>query len=117
MLKKLCMAALLLMLTLPSTAHHRVEAGALKLWYKAPAADWNGALPVGNGRLGAMIFGNADNELLQLNENTLYSGEPATRFTDLDITPTYPEMVRLLEEGKYQAVSYTHLTLPTMAVV
>lgn len=101
MLRKLLLAALLLPIMLPTTAHHRVEAGALKLWYKQPAADWNAALPIGNGRLGAMIFGNADNELLQLNENTLYSGEPATRFTDLDITPTYPEMVRLLEEGRH----------------
>ena len=97
--------ALLLGLMLPAEAHHRVEAGGLKLWYKQPAADWNGALPIGNGRLGAMIFGDADNELLQLNENTLYSGEPATRFTDLDITPTYPEMVRLLEEGNHKAAT------------
>ena len=90
-----------LVLGTTATARQRVEAGPMTLWYKAPAADWNGALPIGNGRLGAMIFGNADNELLQLNENTLYSGEPATRFTDLDITATYPQMVQLLEEGKY----------------
>ncbi|MBQ1951549.1 MAG: glycoside hydrolase N-terminal domain-containing protein, partial [Alistipes sp.] len=97
--------AVVVLAALPTTARQRVAGGDLTLWYKAPAADWNGALPVGNGRLGAMIFGNADNELLQLNENTLYSGEPATRFTDLDITPTYPEMVRLLEEGKYTEAS------------
>ena len=90
-----------LLLALPSTAHHRVEAGPMKLWYKAPAADWNSALPIGNGRLGAMIFGNADSELLQLNDNTLYSGEPSSRWSDLDITEHYPEMVRLLEEGKH----------------
>ena len=97
--------AVVVLAALPTAARQRVSGGDLTLWYKAPAADWNGALPVGNGRLGAMIFGNADNELLQLNENTLYSGEPATRFTDLDITPTYPEMVRLLEEGKYTEAS------------
>lgn len=97
--------AVVVLAALPTIARQRVAGGDLTLWYKAPAADWNGALPVGNGRLGAMIFGNADNELLQLNENTLYSGEPATRFTDLDITPTYPEMVRLLEEGKYAEAS------------
>ncbi|MBR0330128.1 MAG: glycoside hydrolase family 95 protein [Alistipes sp.] len=90
-----------LLLALPSTAHHRVEAGPMKLWYKAPAADWNSALPIGNGRLGAMIFGNADSELLQFNDNTLYSGEPSSRWSDLDITEHYPEMVRLLEEGKH----------------
>ncbi len=97
--------AVVVLAALPTAARQRVSGGDLTLWYKAPAADWNGALPVGNGRLGAMIFGNADNELLQLNENTLYSGEPATRFTDLDITPTYPEMVRLLEAGEYAAAA------------
>lgn len=44
------------------------------LYYTAPAADWNGALPVGNGRMGAMIFGTPDNELIQLNEDSLWSG-------------------------------------------
>lgn len=105
MMKKIALLALLLAALLPLQARHRVEGGPLTLWYKTPAADWNGALPLGNGRLGAMVFGNADNELLQLNENTLYSGEPATRFTDLDITPTYPEMVRLLEAGRYAEAS------------
>ncbi|MBQ8471000.1 MAG: glycoside hydrolase N-terminal domain-containing protein [Alistipes sp.] len=106
MIKKLALGIAVLLLTATTlSARHRVESGPLTLWYKAPAADWNGALPIGNGRLGAMIFGNADNELLQLNENTLYSGEPATRFTDLDITPAYPEMVRLLEEERYQEAS------------
>lgn len=46
------------------------------LWYKQPAKDWNEALPVGNGRLGAMIFGNPQHELIQLNEETLWTGGP-----------------------------------------
>ena len=98
-----CALALLLATTV--SARRQVEGGPLTLWYKAPAADWNGALPVGNGRLGAMIFGNADDELLQLNDNTLYSGEPSSRWSDLDITPLYPEMVRLLEAEKYLEAS------------
>lgn len=48
----------------------------LKLWYDAPAADWNEALPLGNGRLGAMVYGNPLNENIQLNENTLWAGGP-----------------------------------------
>jgi alpha-L-fucosidase 2 len=48
----------------------------LVLWYKQPARNWNEALPIGNGRLGAMIFGNAAEELIQLNEETLWSGGP-----------------------------------------
>ncbi|BAV07109.1 alpha-L-fucosidase 2 [Filimonas lacunae] len=48
----------------------------LKLWYTRPAEKWTEALPVGNGRMGAMIFGNPVNELLQLNEATFWSGGP-----------------------------------------
>ena len=49
---------------------------ALKLWYEQPARNWNEALPIGNGRLGAMIFGDPKEELLQLNEASLWSGGP-----------------------------------------
>ncbi|QEK51392.1 glycoside hydrolase family 95 protein [Pedobacter aquae] len=49
----------------------------LELWYKEPAKDWNEALPIGNGRLGAMIFGHPSKELIQLNEATLWTGGPA----------------------------------------
>lgn len=52
------------------------EPGALTLWYRQPASKWVEALPVGNGRLGAMIFGSPEAERLQLNEDTLWSGAP-----------------------------------------
>ncbi|MCF0054870.1 glycosyl hydrolase family 95 catalytic domain-containing protein [Dyadobacter sp. CY356] len=48
----------------------------LKLWYKQPARNWNEALPVGNGRIGAMVFGRVNEELIQLNEESLWSGGP-----------------------------------------
>ncbi|MET0234707.1 MAG: glycoside hydrolase N-terminal domain-containing protein [Kibdelosporangium sp.] len=52
-------------------------AGDLLLWYDEPAgSDWLRALPVGNGRLGAMVFGNTDTERLQLNEDTVWAGGP-----------------------------------------
>jgi len=51
-------------------------AGAHTLWYRQPAAQWVEALPIGNGRLGAMIFGDVWAERLQLNESTLWSGGP-----------------------------------------
>ena len=50
--------------------------GPLTLWYRQPAVRWVEALPVGNGRLGAMVFGGIDRERLQLNEDTLWSGQP-----------------------------------------
>jgi len=48
----------------------------LKLWYDKPAKIWEEALPIGNGRLGAMIFGNPSKEEFQLNEGTLWAGQP-----------------------------------------
>ncbi|MCS3869229.1 hypothetical protein J3D55_002145 [Chryseobacterium ginsenosidimutans] len=47
----------------------------LKLRYNKPAENWNEALPIGNGRLGAMVFGGASQEHLQLNEETIWAGE------------------------------------------
>ena len=52
-------------------------AGDLALWYDESAGtDWLRALPIGNGRLGAMVFGNVDTERLQLNEDTVWAGGP-----------------------------------------
>jgi alpha-L-fucosidase 2 len=65
----------------------------LKLWYDKPAAEWVEALPVGNGRLGAMVFGTPDNELLQLNEETLWSGSPVDPNPNPD-APQYLPQVR-----------------------
>ena len=48
----------------------------LKLWYTKPAKQWVEALPVGNGRLGAMIYGDPFKEVIQLNENTVWAGSP-----------------------------------------
>ena len=48
------------------------------LWYTSPASKWTDALPLGNGRLGAMVFGGTTQEELQLNEDTLWSGGPNT---------------------------------------
>jgi len=50
-----------------------------RLWYKKPARDWNEALPIGNGRLGAMIFGTPKGERLQLNEDSIWYGAPVDR--------------------------------------
>ena len=46
----------------------------MELWYKQPAASWNEALPVGNGRLGAMVFGDPVNEFVQINEESIWAG-------------------------------------------
>ena len=48
----------------------------LTLWYDKPAVLWTDALPVGNGRMGAMVFGGAAHERIQFNESTVWTGEP-----------------------------------------
>src|SRR5437667_12857153 len=74
---------------------------SLRLWYRQPAPDWNEALPIGAGRLGAMIFGGVAEEHLQLNENTLYSDEPGRRDLPLDITPDFDRVLGMLRRGEY----------------
>ncbi len=70
MLQKLVTLSFLVMSSWASYAQSE------KLWYKAPAEVWTEALPVGNGRIGGMIFGRPEQELIQLNESTLWSGGP-----------------------------------------
>jgi alpha-L-fucosidase 2 len=69
------------------------------LWYRAPAANWNEALPVGNGRLGAMIFGGVVDERLQLNEDSVWAGQKLDRVNP-QAAASLPEIRRLLFEGK-----------------
>ncbi|MEF2964840.1 glycoside hydrolase family 95 protein [Paenibacillus sp. M1] len=72
----------------------------MKLNYRRPAANWNEALPIGGGRLGAMVFGGVECERLQLNEDTLWSGKPGER--DLPRAGALlPEMRRLLAGERY----------------
>ena len=67
------------------------------LWYKQPAAVWTEALPVGNGRLGAMVFGGVENELLQLNEATLWTGGPVQN----NVNPESKSYLPLVREALF----------------
>ena len=71
-----------------------------KIWFTCPAEDWNEALPVGNGRLGAMVFGGIENERLQLNEETVWTGQPRWD-ANPEALRTLPEVRKLLFQGKY----------------
>jgi alpha-L-fucosidase 2 len=71
---------------------------ALKLWYRQPAHQWVEALPVGNGRLAAMVFGDPRREHVQLNEDTVWSGEKRDR-SNPEAPKAVPEIRRLLAEG------------------
>jgi len=72
----------------------------LQLWYNQPAKKWTEALPVGNGRLGAMVFGGTIQERIQLNEDTIWAGPPVPQ----DRVGAYKHIAearKLIFEGKY----------------
>lgn len=74
--------------------------GELKLWYNKPAAIWNEALPLGNGRLGAMVFGDPAVERLQLNEETIWAGSPNSNAHSKSIK-ALPIVRQLIFDGKF----------------
>jgi alpha-L-fucosidase 2 len=86
---------------IPSMSQDKPAAAPdLKLWYRQPAAAWIEALPVGNGRLGAMVFGGTHEELLQLNEDTIWTGGPYDPHGSGAGVKALPEIRRLVFEGK-----------------
>ncbi|OMD39019.1 glycoside hydrolase family 95 protein [Paenibacillus odorifer] len=70
-----------------------------RLWYSQPAGEWNEALPIGNGRLGAMFFGGTAKEKLQLNEDSVWYGGPRNRNNE-DALPHLPEIRKLIMAGR-----------------
>ncbi len=75
-------------------------AAETKLHYLAPAADWNEALPVGNGRLGAMVFGGVVEERIQLNEESIWAGPPVPQNAP-EAREAIAEARKLLFAGRY----------------
>ena len=73
-----------------------------KLWYTQPAAAWEEALPLGNGRLGAMVYGDPVNENIQLNENTFWAGGPHNNLNPAALA-ALPEIRGLIAAGEYLA--------------
>jgi len=88
--------------TLGLAAVSFAQAPPLKLWYERPATQWVEALPVGNGRLGAMVFGGIEQERLQLNEGTLWAGGPYNP-ANPEAREALPEIRRLLASGDNRA--------------
>jgi alpha-L-fucosidase 2 len=81
------------------------DAADLELWYRQPARQWVEALPVGNGRIGAMVFGGTADERLQLNEDSLWLGWPDAN----DNTAALPALAKIREllfAGKYAEAQY-----------
>jgi alpha-L-fucosidase 2 len=86
---------------------------SLVLWYQQPATNWTSALPIGNGRLGAMIFGGVEREHLQLNEDTLWAGGPYDP-DNTNALAALPEARKLVFAGKYDA-AFTFIASNMMA--
>ncbi len=72
-----------------------------KLWYDSPAQVWTDALPLGNGRLGAMVYGIPSAEHVQLNEETIWTGQP-NKNANPEAREAIPVIQRLLFEGQYK---------------
>ena len=119
----------------PSGTSSNTSSNELRLWYRQPAVEWIEALPVGNGRLGAMVFGGVSRERLQLNEDTFFSGGPydpnnpealaalpevrrlifAGRYAEAEALANEKLMARPLKQMAYQPIGDLHLEFPGLA--
>src|SRR3954466_1238035 len=97
------MKTVLLILTLLAGP---VSAADLKLWYTQPAQKWEEALPIGSGRLGAMVFGGTSEERIQFNEDTLWTGLPHD-YVRAGSRDHLDEIRRLVFEGKTKEAAET----------
>lgn len=92
--------SLLCFLLTLATAGFAQNSSGLKLWYSTPSGTvWENALPIGNGRLGAMVYGNVGKETIQLNEHTVWSGSP-NRNDNPNALAALPEIRKLIFDGK-----------------
>lgn len=97
-LKTILHYSLLLTAISPFSSTH-AQSQPLNLWYRQPAVAWTDALPLGNGRIGAMVFGGVGEERLQINEETLWNGRPRSYARTGAVQYLQP-IRRLLAEGK-----------------
>ncbi len=98
---KFLIPLLILMIMVSCQQQEPTKPNYLKLWYDKPASVWDEALPIGNGRMGAMIFGNPSKEHVQLNEETIWAGEPGNNLPE-GFKDILPEARRLILEGEYK---------------
>ena len=82
-----------------------LSADDLKLWYSNPAKTWTEALPLGNSRLGVMVFGGTDSEELQLNEETVWGGGPH-RNDNPEALQALPQIRQLVFERRFREAQH-----------
>jgi alpha-L-fucosidase 2 len=96
---RMTMVVLMTAWALPFFAQNNV------LWYDRPAQHWVEALPLGNGRLGAMVYGGVESDTIQLNEDTFWSGSPYNNVNPKALG-ALPEIRKALDNGDYQIAQY-----------
>lgn len=104
LLKKILFINLLISSNIVTAANdHEIEIKSqdLLLRYDAPASVWTEAIPIGNAYMGAMIFGGPFQDRLQLNETTLYSGDPKATFKAISVRKDFPEVSQLMAAERY----------------
>ena len=100
-------AALISLLTMQTYCKSETQSSLVKskrdmvLWYKQPGVKWLEGMPIGNGYMGAMVFGRVQNEIIALNEGTFWSGRPHD-YTNPEGYKYFPKMRDLVFAGKYK---------------
>ena len=98
--KQWAVLALLACSLVPVLAAKNIKTdNSTKLWYDAPASHWLEALPIGNSHLGGMVFGGVQDENIQLNEETFWSGGPCNNNSSKS-TALLPEVRKLIFDGR-----------------
>lgn len=100
-MKRVCVGVFLFVGLAICAAAAPAAAAENELWYDRPGGDWTDALPLGNGRLAAMVFGGIESERIALNEDTLTSGEPPADLRSIRVQPRLEEVMALLRAGRH----------------
>ncbi|MCT4647025.1 MAG: glycoside hydrolase family 95 protein, partial [Carboxylicivirga sp.] len=100
-MKKVFVSLLLVSLLIACKDKSSQKVNLNEMWYDEPATEWVNALPLGNGRIGAMVYGDPMTDQIQLNEETIWAGEPGNNVTP-KLKDVFPKIRELLFEGKYE---------------
>ncbi|MEP3837678.1 MAG: glycoside hydrolase N-terminal domain-containing protein [Algibacter sp.] len=102
MIKYLCSFILLISFISCNNSHEELPKTPLKIWFEQPTLKWNQGLPIGNGSLGAMIYGTPEKEIICLNEETIWTGGKDYNRDKKDAGKYIDTVQKLLFDGKYK---------------